>query len=334
MTTAPKRAISLVDSLSKLSREEIEVLQHPLMAGPGTQLGMGWLADYPDFRDYHPETDAFQNEAQAAAADGHTVKKILSKAGTVAPKAALPASVDLRSWFSPVENQLNLGSCTANAAAGVLEYCERRAFGRHIDASRLFLYKATRNFMHQTGDTGAYLRTTMGALVLFGIPPEEFWPYKVASFDAEPSAFCYSFANNYKTIQYFRLDPAGVKIVDALSHIKTQLAAGIPSMFGFTVYNSINQANTSGKIPFPVSGDRVIGGHAIVAAGYDDTLRIKNLSNGSETTGALRIRNSWGTAWGESGYGWLPYEYVLRGVAQDFWCLIQANWVNTGNFTI
>jgi C1A family cysteine protease len=267
---------------------------------------------------------------------GETIKGLLRKVGTAQPKAALtlPPSVDLRPWFSPVENQLNLGSCTANAGAGVVEYFERRAFNRYLDASRLFVYKTTRNYMHQTGDTGAYLRTTMGALALFGVPPEEYWPYHVASFDVEPTPFCYSFANNYKAIQYFRLDPAGTATTDVLNNIKKQLAAGIPSMFGFTVYNSISQANSTGKIPFPASGDRMIGGHAIVAAGYDDSVKIKNQPNGAETTGALRIRNSWGTTWGDAGYGWLPYDYVLRGVAQDFWCLIQANWVNTGNFKI
>ncbi len=46
-----------------------------------------------------------------------------------------------------------------------------------------------------TGDTGSFLRTTMGALSLFGVPPEEYWAYDVADFDKEPTAFCYAFAS-------------------------------------------------------------------------------------------------------------------------------------------
>ena len=122
------------------------------------KLGLGWLPDYPDFRDY--------------TAEKGVVKAMLSKIGTDKPlKGILPVSVDLREWCSPIENQGSLGSCTANAGVGMVEYFERRAFGKHIDGSRLFLYKATRNMLHWTGDTGAFLRSTMGALVLFGVPP-------------------------------------------------------------------------------------------------------------------------------------------------------------------
>ncbi len=206
-----------------------------------------------------------------------------------------------------------------------------------MDASRLFVYKTARNLLHLTGDTGAYLRMVMGVLVLFGAPPEEFWPYTDASpaFDAEPSAFCYAFADNYKTIGYDRYDPPGTPRDQLLLRIKTNLAAGLPSMFGFTVYSLISQAATSGngKIPFPIADERVLGGHAIDAVGYDDTLKIKNAApNAPETTSALLIRNSWGTVWGDQGYGWLPYDYVLRGLAIDWWSILKENWVNLGDF--
>ena len=139
------------------------------------RFGLGWLPDYPDFRDLTLDHDEIPTRLKSL---GQTsVKKMFVKTGAAKlTKTALPVSVSLVPWFSPVEDQGQLGSCTANAGVGIVEYFERRAFGKHTDASRLFLYKATRNLMHETGDTGAFLRTTMGAMVLFGIPPEEYWP--------------------------------------------------------------------------------------------------------------------------------------------------------------
>jgi C1A family cysteine protease len=298
------------------------------------QRGMGWLPDYPDFRDHTVELDALSPRLKALG-QRDSVKAMLKKVGAAAAPKALPTSVDLRAWCAPIEDQGALGSCTANAGVGVVEYFERRAFGLHMDASRLFLYKATRNLMHWTGDTGAFLRSTMGALVLFGVPPEEYWPYAIADFDKEPSAFCYAFAQNFQAIQYYRLDPTGTSKPTLLTRIKTNLAAGLPSMFGFTVYTSISQADKSGKIPCPTLGEKVSGGHAIVAMGYDNAMKIKNTNPGGvETVGALLIRNSWGTGWGDHGYGWLPYDYVLKGLAEDWWSLLKNEWVDTGAFKL
>ncbi len=286
-----------------------------------TKRGMGWLPDYPDLRDY--------------TVGSGQILPTLKKARLQQAARKVPDRTDLRSWCSPVEDQGELGSCTAHAGTGLVEYFEKRAFGKHINASRLFLYKVTRNLFNWTGDTGAFLRTTMGALVLFGIPPEKHWPYKTADFDREPPAFCYAYAQNYQAISYYRLDPSGISKEELLRRIKTNLAGGLPSMFGFTVYDSMSQAEKDGRIPWPAPGEKVQGGHAVVAVGYDDRMKIQNTGpGGATTTGALLIRNSWGRAWGERGYGWLPYEYVLRGLADDWWSLIKNEWIDTGEFSI
>lgn len=276
-------------------------------------LGLGWLPDYPDIRDHTPEQDSVK-------------EKVRPVKGLTAKSAKAPGSVDLRAWCSPVEDQGNLGSCTANAGVGLVEYFERRAYGKYLDASRLFLYKATRDLLHWTGDTGAFLRTTMKAMVLFGVPPEEYWPYKIPTFDNEPPPFCYAFAQNYQAIDYYRLDPPGTIQSELLARIKHYLAAGFPSMFGFTVYSSIYEVGGDGKIPYPSPGEKVVGGHAVDAVGYDDQMKVGKFK------GALLIRNSWGTGWGDKGYGWLPYAYVESGLATDWWTMIKGEWVDTGKF--
>jgi C1A family cysteine protease len=275
---------------------------------------MGWVRELPDFRDYSLTAEGvakvFENKPEL-------LERIL--------KVATRKREDLREWCPPVEDQEALGSCTAHAGVALVEYYEKKAAGEHLDASRLFLYKVTRNLLHWTGDTGAYLRTTMKAMRLFGVPPEEYYAYAVARFDDEPEAFLYAFAANYKALVYTRLDLAGTDKDDLLRQIKRLLRNGFPSMFGFTVYSSLYGAE-QGRIPYPREGDKVVGGHAVVAVGYDNDLEI------GEDTGALLIRNSWGTDWGEDGYGWLPYKYVTAGLAVDWWTLFKQEWVDTGRF--
>ncbi|MCL4377276.1 MAG: cysteine protease [Actinobacteria bacterium] len=295
----------------------------------------GWLPDFPDLRDYTINKNLISEKVKRAGAR-YSVKEMALKTGIIDKnsKKKLPAATDLRKWCTPVENQGNLGSCTANAGVGLLEYFENKAYGKYLDGSRLFLYKVSRNLLQKKGDYGSHIRTTMMAMVLFGIPPEKYLPYQVEKFDEEPDSFCYAFAQNFQAAQYFRLDPVGLTKDKVLEQIKINLAASIPSIFGFTVYSSLSQAGKDGKIPFPGLNEKVEGGHAVMAVGYDDKMKITNNNNEEKTTGALLIRNSWGTDWGEKGYGWLPYKYVMDGLAIDWWTLLDNEWIDTGNFAV
>ncbi len=266
----------------------------------------GWLPDPFDHRDLGLKS------ARVAAALKATQQKTRGAMKGSAPKST-PSHVDLRKHCSPIEDQGAIGSCTAQSVVGLLEYLWRQTQGNPLDGSRLFLYKATRNLLGWTGDTGAFVRTTIKATRLFGVCPEDYWPYEEETYDAEPPAFCYSFARNFRALVYYRLE-------SKVSALKQSLGQGIPFAFGFTCFQSIDddEVGETGVIPFPGADEADVGGHAVVAVGYEDAKK------------RFTIRNSWGREWGDKGYGYLPYKYFDQNLADDCWCLVKSEYEDVG----
>jgi len=302
-------------------------------------LGTGWRPDPLDERDFTPLHNL--------------VRPMLAKTGLIRrlkKKRKLPRTVDLRRWCSPVQFQGGYNTCTAHVVADLIEFLEKKMSGKSVAASRLFLFKVTQSLAQVRGNTPVFLRQTMGTLAMVGVPPERYWPYLKAGtlkkprrkdprLDAEPPALCYALAGSYKGVKYFRLDPqaSGSRIPTEklLYAFKAHLAAGLPLSLGFPLYGSLAQAAKSGKVPFPAPQEKPLGSHAVLAVGYDDRLVIKNtIRGGPKTTGALLFKNSWSTKWGMSGYGWLPYEFILQSLARDFWTLMRADWIDTGQFQL
>ncbi len=254
----------------------------------------------------------------------------------------LPGLVDLSYWCPPVEDQEDINACTAFAGVSLLEYFAQKRYGKYINLSARFLYKTARNLMNRSDDGGASVRQTMKALVLFGVPPQEVWPWQVEGFNEEPPPFCYAYAQSYQALKYFRLDAASSGGRDTsisarellLFQIKAVLAAGLPCIFGFTVYSSFygDKNIRLGHIPYPSSRDQMVGGHAAVAVGYNDYKRIDRVDGRPSRPGAVLIRNSWGRRWGTGGYGWMPYEYILEGLTADWWSLLKSEWFDGGAF--
>jgi C1A family cysteine protease len=226
-----------------------------------------------------------------------------------APQLALPALVDLRPGCSPIENQGQLGSCTGQAIAGLVEYLNRKA-KKNLDVSRLFIYYQERLLYGTVNyDSGAYLRDGIKAVNKFGAPLESLWPYIIGRFAIKPSAAAYKDALKRRVGAYRRITD--------FDGVKTALAQGYPVVMGFNVYSSFQTLAVArtGQMPYPnVQTERLLGGHAVALVGYRDS------------TQQFIARNSWGTGWGDRGYFYMPYQVVQNtSMSSDFWIITSVN---------
>ena len=226
------------------------------------------------------------------------------------------------SSFLKPNDQGPLQSSSAHACAALLEYFERRSHGQQLDPSVLFLYYTARRMLGAVGNVAVNLRATLKAIAHCGLPPQRYWPYEADKHDVVPDAFLYSFSNRYAKLRYFRVDHRSRDGHESLDLVRTYLAAGFPSVFGISMPTSVSKA---AEIPYRPTFDGVLGGQSLLAVGYDDKWP-------SSSRGALLVRNSWSTDWGENGYGWLPYAFVEERLALDFWTVVRPDWIASGEF--
>lgn len=227
------------------------------------------------------------------------VRDRLHKATSTEP---LPEYVDLRSLCPTVYDQGNLGSCVANAVGAAYELLLLKD-GEKPDfhPSRLFTYYNARIAIGTVrSDSGCMIRDAIKSVVKDGVCPETIWPYRTAAFSQKPPQSCYAEAKKHQALVYERVGQDDVSL-------KRCLYEGYPISFGFAVYQNFG---LDWKHVMNVPEGRVRGGHAVLMVGYDDALN------------AFIVRNSWGSAWGEDGYFWMPYEYAFSpSFADDFWVL-------------
>lgn len=240
----------------------------------------GWKADRPDHRDM-----AFMSSVRPAHLPDHT---------------------DLRSYCSPVEDQSDIGSCTANAGTSAMEFLAIRLGKPRLNFSRLFLYYTERVKIEGTDpaeDSGAQIRDTMKALAVYGTCAETTWPYDITKMATEPSSAAWTEAKNHQILKYYRCS--------GLDGIRACLSEGFSVVAGFSVPSRIDSPDTAatGVIPYPLPNERIIGGHCVHLVGYNDKKK------------QILFQNSWGTTWGQQGFGFLPYKYFTTGLASDFWTI-------------
>jgi C1A family cysteine protease len=227
--------------------------------------------------------------------------------------------VDLRKHCPKVYDQGQIGSCTANAIAGAIEFDVKKQGKPDFMPSRLFIYYNERAMEHTVAtDSGAQIRDGVKSVNKLGVCPEPEWPYIATPADPntnvwppgakpaqKPTPNCYTDALQHQALNY-------QSVSRDLAQFRGCLADGYPFVLGFTVYSAFESASVAqtGVLNMPASSEQVLGGHAVLAVGYDDTAQ------------RFIVRNSWGTSWGMKGYFTMPYAYLLsQNLSSDFWTI-------------
>lgn len=232
-----------------------------------------------------------------------------------------PKVLDLSEKCTSVKDQRQIGSCTAFACVGMIEHFLKSNGVMIPDdlLSELFLYYNTRVLIEDSDpsdDSGAYLRSVLKAMQRYGVCLEKSWPYRdtLSALSTRPNQTCYQEGQNYQVVKYASVPTTGkATLRNSLTDMKALLASGKSFVGGVILYSNYSR-NVKGVIPLPRGS--LVGGHAVLFVGYDDTKQL------------LKFKNSWGLAWGDRGYGYLPYNYVLSGNVCDVWTIYGQEYAN------
>ncbi len=241
-----------------------------------TRKNYGWVRDLLDHRDIYLEWPE--------------IKKV-------------PDTMDLRenTFLPKVYNQLNLGSCTANAIATAYSYDQNIQLLPEFEPSRLFIYYNERKIEHKVNyDSGASIRDGIKVINKIGVCEESLYPYDIDKFKRTPAFDAYENAKKHRSVDYRRID---ININEAMKAV----AINLPVVFGFSVYESFETIGSDGIMPMPKEDERIIGGHAVVIIGYTKT--------------HLIIRNSWGDDWGDKGDFYMPFSFFNSAYCADAWII-------------
>lgn len=207
-----------------------------------------------------------------------------------------------------LHDQRMTNSCVGHGATTVLEVINDFD-GDNLQLSRLFAYYTARAAIgEEKFDEGCYIRDAFRGFMKVGVPFEHNWRFKEIAVTKKPGAAAYKHAEENR--QAFEATGISYESIGGLDGMLASIAAGQPVVFGFMVTNAIFGLNeTNDVLPLPAPTEPPIGGHAVVADGYDLNDRM------------MFIQNSWGKAWGKDGYFRMPFDWFTdsRQLADDFW---------------
>lgn len=251
------------------------------------KFGTGWKPSLPDHRDF--------------------------KLGVTIPREELPRKVDLRSeidWTPYHQGEMN--SCTAQAAANIMRFVNKKKGLPFNNPSRMFIYWVNRHQEDSADrDDGATMRSSMRTMAKYGVPDENHWGYSKTNLYVKPPKALYQEAVQNMVKIYMRVGTTQWEI-------KQCLAEGFPFIFGMMVYSSFMTQDVArtGIMPLPTPQDQSFGGHAVTCVGYDDDKR------------HYIILNSWGPGWGDAGYFYMPYDFMHSNLVADFFTIRQMEGID------